>query len=102
MTPTSTADVKAPPTGERGAEPHASKRLPLAPDDPGLKKDTLFDFVKGVLKDGGPGFAQFAITNACNAACAFCGFSVDKLPRSQYVYVSLEDAKASIDILYKQ
>lgn len=79
----------------------AARRLPLAPDDPGLKKDTVFDFLKGVIRDGGPGFAQFAITNACNAACGFCGFSVDKLPRSQYVYVSLDDAKASIDILYK-
>lgn len=79
-----------------------TRRLPLAPDDPGLRKDTPLDFVKSVLRDGGPGFAQFAITNACNAACGFCGFSVDKLPRSQYVYVSLEDAKASIDILYKQ
>ncbi|MBI3724411.1 radical SAM protein [bacterium] len=60
------------------------------------------DFLKGVIRDSGPGFAQFAITNACNAACAFCGFSVDKLPKSQYVYVTLEDAKASIDIFYKQ
>ena len=78
-----------------------TRRLPLAPDDPGLKKDTVIDFLKGVIRDGGPGFAQFAITNGCNAACAFCGFSVDKLPKSQYVYVSLDDAKASIDILYK-
>ncbi|MEZ0230045.1 MAG: radical SAM protein [Planctomycetota bacterium] len=78
-----------------------TRRLPLAPDDPGLKKDTVVDFLKGVLRDGGPGFAQFAITNGCNAACAFCGFSVDKLPKNQYVYVTLDDAKASIDILYK-
>jgi MoaA/NifB/PqqE/SkfB family radical SAM enzyme len=77
------------------------RRLPLAPDDPGLKKDGPLDFLKSVIREGGPGFAQFAITNACNAACAFCGFSVDKLPRSQYVYVTLEDAQASIDILYK-
>src|ERR1700722_16845954 len=76
-------------------------RLPLLSDDPGLRKDTPLDFIRGVLRDGGPGFAQFAITNACNAACAFCGFSVDTLPRSQYVYVSLADAKAATDILYK-
>ena len=37
-----------------------ARRLPLAPDDPGLKKDTALDFVKGVFRDGGPGFAQFA------------------------------------------
>ncbi len=83
------------------AAPRGS-RLPVLADDPGLKKDSVLDFVKGVFRDGGPGFAQFAITNACNAACAFCGFSVDKLPRSQYVYVTLDDARASIDILYKQ
>lgn len=82
------------------------RRLPLArgpaKDDPALERDTTADFLRGVLRDGGPGFAQFAITNACNAACGFCGFSVDKLPRSQYVYVSLEDAVAAIDVLYKQ
>jgi MoaA/NifB/PqqE/SkfB family radical SAM enzyme len=78
------------------------RRLPVAQDDSTLAKDTTLGFIRGVLRDGGPGFAQFAISNACNAACAFCGFSVDKLPRTDYVYVSLADAKASIDILYRQ
>jgi MoaA/NifB/PqqE/SkfB family radical SAM enzyme len=82
-----------------------ARRLPLArgpaKDDPALKKESFVDLLKSVLRDGGPGFAQFAVTNACNAACGFCGFSVDKLPRSQYVYVSLEDAKAAIDVFYK-
>lgn len=28
-----------------------------------------------LLPQGGPGFVQLAITNACNAQCQFCGFS---------------------------
>lgn len=29
----------------------------------------------GLLAEGGPGFVQLALTNACNAHCSFCGFS---------------------------
>ncbi|MBX3467710.1 MAG: radical SAM protein [Planctomycetes bacterium] len=73
-----------------------------APDDPALKKDTALGLVAGVLRDGGPGFAQFAITNACNANCGFCGFAVDALPRDRHVYVDTAEALAAIDILYAQ
>ncbi len=31
--------------------------------------------LQSVLENGGPGFCQFAITNACNAQCRFCSFS---------------------------
>ena len=31
-----------------------------------------------VLRHGGPGYLQFAITNVCNAKCDFCGFAVDR------------------------
>ncbi|MBM2836162.1 MAG: Radical domain protein, partial [candidate division NC10 bacterium] len=37
--------------------------------------------VKQALLEGGPGFCQFAINNACNAGCDFCNFNLDKLPR---------------------
>lgn len=34
----------------------------------------LRDFLR-LLPQGGPGFVQIALTNACNARCQFCGFS---------------------------
>lgn len=55
-----------------------------------------------VLDDGGPGFCQFAINNACNARCGFCNFAVDKLPRENWRYVDREGALEAVDILYRQ
>ncbi|HAY20829.1 MAG TPA: hypothetical protein DCY27_01380 [Desulfobacterales bacterium] len=36
-----------------------------------------------LLSQGGPGFVQIAVTNACNARCEFCGFS--RLKPQQWV-----------------
>jgi hypothetical protein len=36
---------------------------------------------------------QFAITSACNARCGFCNFAVDKMPKEQQRFVTLEQAK---------
>jgi MoaA/NifB/PqqE/SkfB family radical SAM enzyme len=55
-----------------------------------------------VLEDGGPGFCQFALNNACNARCGFCGFALDKLLRKDWHYVEREGALEAIDILYRQ
>ena len=55
-----------------------------------------------VLEEGGPGFCQFALNNACNARCGFCGFALDKLPRKDWQYVEREGALEAIDILYRQ
>jgi MoaA/NifB/PqqE/SkfB family radical SAM enzyme len=55
-----------------------------------------------VLGEGGPGFCQFALNNACNARCGFCGFALDKLPRKDWQYVEREGALEAIDILYRQ
>jgi MoaA/NifB/PqqE/SkfB family radical SAM enzyme len=54
-----------------------------------------------VLEEGGPGFCQFALNNACNARCGFCGFALDKLPRKDWHYVEREAALEAIDILYQ-
>lgn len=35
---------------------------------------TIRDHIR-LLAEGGPGFVQIALTNACNAHCRFCGFS---------------------------
>ncbi|MCE5200056.1 MAG: radical SAM protein [Armatimonadota bacterium] len=52
-----------------------------------------------MLRDGGPGFCQFAITNACNAHCQFCNFRVGSGMTGERIFVSLEDSKAAMRIL---
>lgn len=55
--------------------------------------------IRQVLAEGGPGFCQFAINNACNAGCHFCSFNLDALPRKDWVFAPLAKASAAIDIL---
>ncbi len=57
--------------------------------------------VKQTLFEGGPGFCQFAINNACNAACEFCSFSLDALPREDWIFAPLPKAKDAIDVLVR-
>lgn len=52
-----------------------------------------------MLSDGGPGFCQFAITDACNARCKFCNFSLDVSDAASRVYVPVDQALRSIDVL---
>lgn len=59
------------------------------------------DTLRLVLDKGGPGFAQFALNNACNANCGFCNFARDKFPKSQWKYVERQGALDAIDTLYK-
>jgi MoaA/NifB/PqqE/SkfB family radical SAM enzyme len=53
--------------------------------------------IRRVLADGGPGFCQIAITNACNAACGFCSFS--GLPKEQWIRPSVPELTRVIDAL---
>ncbi|MEW5744975.1 MAG: radical SAM protein [Nitrospirota bacterium] len=55
-----------------------------------------------VLEEGGPGFCQFAITDACNARCAFCSFARDALSVGERSYAAPEAAAAAIDILSRR
>jgi MoaA/NifB/PqqE/SkfB family radical SAM enzyme len=55
--------------------------------------------IRQVLAEGGPGFCQFAINNACNAGCDFCSFNLDALPRKDWAFAPLAKASAAIDIL---
>lgn len=57
--------------------------------------------IKQAILEGGPGFCQFAINNACNAGCDFCSFSLDKLPREDWIFASLPKATEAIDILVR-
>ena len=57
------------------------------------------DTVQLIFKEGGPGFCQFALTNACNANCGFCNFARDQLPKSHWQSVERQGAFDAIDIL---
>jgi MoaA/NifB/PqqE/SkfB family radical SAM enzyme len=70
-------------------EAHTSKPVPAG------KRGLL----KGVLEDGGPGFCQFAITNACNARCRMCGFSREAAFTGKRTFVPTEKACAAIALL---
>jgi len=61
------------------------------------KKGTL-KFISDVLRHGGPGYLQFAITNICNAKCDFCGFAVDRFDPKQRRSVTLKEAEDVIAI----
>ena len=64
------------------------------------RKSTL-KLIGEVLKHGGPGYLQFAITNICNAKCDFCGFAVDRFDPKQRRSVTLKEARDVIDIAVK-
>jgi MoaA/NifB/PqqE/SkfB family radical SAM enzyme len=51
-----------------------------------------------ILDHGGPGYLQFAITNICNADCAFCGFARTKFDSKARRSVTLQEACDAIGI----
>ncbi len=67
-----------------------------------LPKLSRRSLLRMTLEEGGPGFCQFAVNNACNARCGFCSFALDKLPRDAWRYVDRNGAFDAIDILYGQ
>ncbi len=64
------------------------------------KKGAL-NLFKEVLRHGGPGYLQFAITNICNADCGFCGFARSQFDPKARRSVTLDEAKRAIDIALK-
>ena len=67
-----------------------------------VSRTDKLDVLKLVFQSGGPGFTQFALSNACNANCGFCNFARDKLPKEQWEFVERQGALDAIDILYGQ
>ena len=61
-------------------------------------RTSAWQLFKDVLDHGGPGYLQFAITNICNADCAFCGFARSQFDPKQRHSVTLQDAKDVVDI----
>src|SRR5712671_7681311 len=64
-------------------------------------KSSVFKLVGEVLRHGGPGYLQFAITNIWNAKGDFCGFAVDRFDPKMRRSVTLAEAKDVIDIAVK-
>jgi MoaA/NifB/PqqE/SkfB family radical SAM enzyme len=61
-------------------------------------KKGVLKLVGEVLRHGGPGYLQFAITNICNADCDFCGFARSKFDPKARRSVTLPEACNAIDI----
>jgi MoaA/NifB/PqqE/SkfB family radical SAM enzyme len=85
-------------------EPQEEIAVPRDDIEAGMAKpgrSSILDTLRLVFKDGGPGFCQFALTNACNANCGFCNFARDQLPKSHWQSVEREGAFDAIDILFR-
>jgi MoaA/NifB/PqqE/SkfB family radical SAM enzyme len=54
--------------------------------------------LREVLRNGGPGYLQFAITSLCNADCGFCGFARSRMEPGNRKSVTLTEALDAIDI----
>ena len=80
---------------------HTTQKASLSATKP-LPQLEQISTLRMVFDDGGPGFCQFAINNACNARCGFCNFAVDKLPKANWKYVDHDGALEAVDILYRQ
>jgi MoaA/NifB/PqqE/SkfB family radical SAM enzyme len=62
---------------------------------------SVWGLFREVLRHGGPGYLQFAITNICNADCGFCGFARSKFDPKDRRSVTLDEARTVIDIALK-
>ena len=80
-----------------------SSRNALAEQGPQARpRSRALETLRLVLSSGGPGRAEFALNNACNANCGFCSFARDALPKERWEYVERQGAFDAIDILYRQ
>ncbi len=68
---------------------------------PSAPRPRALDNLRLVFEQGGPGFAQFALNNACNANCGFCNFARDSFPKDKWTFAGREAGLAAIDTLFK-
>ena len=97
--PASTAPVEAASTAAASrysTPPEFDWSKPVKPPE-----TSGWQLFKDVLKHGGPGYLQFAITNICNADCGFCGFARSQFDPKARKSVTLQEAKDVIDIARK-
>lgn len=80
------------------AAPSAGTREPDLSRPVARPKTGAWRLFREVLRHGGPGYLQFAITNICNADCDFCGFARSKFDPQARRSVTLAEARDVIDI----
>ncbi len=93
---TDTASEIQVPRAETKIPPDRTSPPPIRP-----KKTGALTLFREVLRHGGPGYLQFAITNLCNADCGFCGFARSKFDPKARRSVTLEEARRVIDLALK-
>ena len=95
MTTDTASDIQVP-RAEGKIPPGRTSPPPIRP-----KKTGALTLFREVLRHGGPGYLQFAITNLCNADCDFCGFARSKFDPKARRSVTLEEARRVIDVALK-
>ncbi len=90
------AALKLEPSGQKTGTVEPVSETPLVRSRKGA-----FGMIREVLRHGGPGYLQFAITNLCNADCGFCGFARSKFDPKARRSVTLDEARRVIDIAVK-
>ncbi len=88
--------LKMEPSGQKTGTVEPVSETPLVRSRKGT-----FGMIREVLRHGGPGYLQFAITNLCNADCGFCGFARSKFDPKARRSVTLDEARRVIDIAVK-
>lgn len=58
--------------------------------------------VMGLLPQGGPSVCNIAVTNVCNAACDFCGYSRDAQRVHERKWIDHERTRNALDILHRR
>ena len=89
------SDIQVP-RAEGKIPPDRTSPPPIRP-----KKTGALTLFREVLRHGGPGYLQFAITNLCNADCDFCGFARSKFDPKARRSVTLDEARRVIDVALK-
>ncbi len=64
-----------------------------------IASSKLWDTVR-LLRHGGPGLCNVAVTNSCNATCDFCNFARGKVPAANLRWIDAGKFAAALDILY--
>ncbi len=60
-----------------------------------------WDMLK-LVRHGGPGICNIAVTNSCNAACDFCNFANGKVLKKDLRWIDAEQFPSALDILHRR
>jgi MoaA/NifB/PqqE/SkfB family radical SAM enzyme len=63
--------------------------------------DKTFDMLR-LIRHGGPGICNIAVTNSCNARCDFCNFANGKVAKAELRWIDADRFADSLDILHQR